>query len=94
MLRATKHLEAQADRPFAALRVTRGHGHAEGNEASRGPWRQALRCAQGDKGALRVTRRVALALWNLDLCLRLMQIGADNEVSQNNPDIDTYIEGR
>ena len=61
MLRATKHLEAHPDRPFAALRVT---------------------------------RRVALALWNLDLCLRLMQIGADNEVSQNNPDIDTYIEGR
>ncbi len=60
MLRATKHLEAHPDRPFAALRVTRGRCHAEGNEASRG---------HGDRPFA-------------------------DEVSQNNPDIDTYIEGR
>ncbi len=49
MLRATKHLEAHPDRPFAALRVTREPNcHAEGNEASHCPARQTLRCAQGD----------------------------------------------
>jgi len=49
MLRVTKHLDAHPDRPFAALRVTTEHCHAEGNEASRRPSRQTLRCAQGDK---------------------------------------------
>src|SRR3989442_7451628 len=61
---AAKHLDAQRGRPFATLRVTREPCHAERSEASRGPGREALRYAQGDKGgrrgrpfaALRVTR--------------------------------------
>src|SRR2546426_11844675 len=36
--------KAHADRPFAALRVTREPCHAEGGEAARGPCRQTLRC--------------------------------------------------
>jgi len=49
----TKHLDAQRDRPYAALRVTpagssrRGHPvMLSRSEASRYPTRQTLRCAQ------------------------------------------------
>src|SRR6266487_6921779 len=61
MLSAAKHLTAQRDKPFAALRVTtsgtlaprhsaaaRQHCHAERSEASRCRSRETLRCAQSD----------------------------------------------
>src|SRR6266496_1411837 len=55
MLSAAKHLPAERERPFAALRVTPGEAvaarqpcHAERSEASPCRARETLRCAQGD----------------------------------------------
>src|SRR2546425_5280246 len=110
MLSAAKHLEANGERPFAALRVTRqgkgdrrGSGreafatlrvtrepcHVERSEASRGPSRETLRCAQGDKNGLCHATACTLCSsaeplspsGSLDRWLRLMSIGADNDFS-------------
>src|SRR2546426_9511363 len=49
MLSTAKHLDAHRARPFAPLRVTREHCHAERSEGSQGPTSETLRSAQGDK---------------------------------------------
>src|SRR6266516_3819391 len=56
--------------PSLRLRVTRERCHAARSEASRGPCRQTLRYAQGDKKGPPSLSGI------LDLCLRLMHISA------------------